>query len=92
MVTEARLPHFKGGAADMAKLRELEQKVELLGIDSEDHSRPGFYSNLFCPKVTHFAVPVLLFLLSWLSRIAHLLVKVGDVYAEHVGASVSLYA
>ncbi|KAF8024819.1 hypothetical protein BT93_F1856 [Corymbia citriodora subsp. variegata] len=47
---EARLQHFKGGAADMAKLRELEQKVELLGIDCEDPSRPGFYSNLFCPK------------------------------------------
>ncbi|KAF8024817.1 hypothetical protein BT93_F1856 [Corymbia citriodora subsp. variegata] len=49
-VIEARLQHFKGGAADMAKLRELEQKVELLGIDCEDPSRPGFYSNLFCPK------------------------------------------
>ncbi|XP_030471324.1 primase homolog protein isoform X3 [Syzygium oleosum] len=47
---EARPQHSKGGAADMAKLRELEQKVELLGIGCEDHSRPGFYSNLFCPK------------------------------------------
>ncbi|KAK3433711.1 primase homolog protein isoform X2 [Eucalyptus grandis] len=46
----ARLQHFKGGAADMAKLRELEQKVALLGIDCEDPSRPGFYCNLFCPK------------------------------------------
>ncbi|XP_030551532.1 primase homolog protein isoform X5 [Rhodamnia argentea] len=49
-VTEARLQHSEGGVAGMAKLRGLEQKVELLGIDCEDLSRPGFYSNLFCPK------------------------------------------
>lgn len=37
---------------DLAKVRVVKQKMEILGIKCDDFAIPGRYHQLFCPKVS----------------------------------------
>lgn len=37
---------------DLAKVRVVKEKMEILGIKCDDFVTPGRYHQLFCPKVS----------------------------------------